>query len=341
MSIQIEYLAYNGNNIKLLEAVIEKLGKRSGNILYRASEQESLEKILKYGTDRGGFPGRKLWGRSEVLSRELLHEDVIFATTEEEIRYGEQNPDFQTSLRKFSLIKHPLLLAYDSASFTKIGGKQYAFKNPKNKHRSLIAIFVVGKPEVKPEKRLYVVTGAYDCGKTATLEFLRDFYGYNIQKEAASSVLDELGSKKLGHNLNETLKKIHKKGHVCPACTPLKFAKLALKKQKELEKLASEDSFLERGYVDIIEFYTRHKKTKSLKHGKFVDYAHVFLLDVMPSLQEPKWGKTKQERTEDAKEINKRLLNMYKNEGFDVHTIPVGSIKERAEMIHHTVEKKS
>ncbi|MBM3199528.1 ATP-binding protein [Candidatus Woesearchaeota archaeon] len=340
MGIRIDQLDYDGNNTKFLESVIEKLGKKnSRNILYRASEQESLERILKHGTDRGGFSGKKSWGYSELLSKELLHEDVIFATTEAEIRYGEQNLEFQTSLKKFSLIERPLLLVYDSSYFIKVKEKQYAFKNPKTKHESLIAVFTVTKLKTSPEKNLYVVTGAHDCGKTATLEFLRGVYGYNIQKEAASLALDDLGSKKLGHDPCMPLKKIYGKRHICPVCTPLKFAKLALKKQKELEKLASEGSLLERGYVDIIEFYTRHNKTKDLKHDKFADYANVFLLEVMPSLQEPKWGKSKQERTEEARRINDRLLKMYTAEGFNVSFIPAGSVEERAKRIHERISK--
>lgn len=62
MSIQIEHLAYNGNNIKFIETVIEKLGRQSRNILYRASEQESLEKYSDTGLTEADFQAGKHGG---------------------------------------------------------------------------------------------------------------------------------------------------------------------------------------------------------------------------------------------------------------------------------------
>ncbi|MDP2908190.1 MAG: hypothetical protein Q8N77_00105, partial [Nanoarchaeota archaeon] len=73
------------------------------------------------------------------------------------------------------------------------------------------------------------------------------------------------------------------------------------------------------------------------KHGKFADYAYVFLFDVMPSLQVPKWGKSLEERLEEAKEINKTLFGMYSNKGYDIFVVPAGSVQERAKTVHEKV----
>lgn len=148
MKAKIIKLNYQGNNLLFLEDVIEELKERNiptSKVLYRASEKENLERIIKYGTDRGGFTGKKLWQYSNDTGKELLHENVIYATTEEEIRKGELEESFSTSLKKFLVIEEPLLLVYDSEHFVKIREKQYAFLNPQKKHDSLLAIFIVKK----------------------------------------------------------------------------------------------------------------------------------------------------------------------------------------------------
>lgn len=188
-------------------------------------------------------------------------------------------------------------------------------------------------------KKLYVATGAYDCGKTATLEHLKDFYGYKISMEAPATVIEELGSKALGHSADRPITKICSESHLCPVCKPRKFTKLVLKKQKEIEAMAAEGSFIERGYIDAAEFFLRisGKKELPFAYKPEVEYAHVFLFDVMPSLQVPKWGKSLEERLEEAKEINKTLFGMYSNKGYDIFVVPAGSVQERAKTVHEKV----
>lgn len=142
---------YSGDNTSFLEDVISSLkehGIQPNNMLYRASEQEVLESILRYGTDRAGFPEKKIWAGSEEYGRAILHEDVIFATTEAEIRRGEQpGSDYQTSLKKFAIIEKPLLLVYDMIQFEKLKEKQYRFIQPAKKLDALLAILIVSKHE--------------------------------------------------------------------------------------------------------------------------------------------------------------------------------------------------
>ncbi len=151
--IPLIYLPYQNNNLLFLEDLILELEKRNiytEDLLYRASEQDKLEKILKFGTDRGGFSERKIWPYSNEIDKEIMHEDVIYATTEDEIRKGEQDQSYSTSLKKFSIINSPLFLIYDSKHFIKLKEKQYVFSNPKNKRQPLLAVVYVKKiPEIE------------------------------------------------------------------------------------------------------------------------------------------------------------------------------------------------
>lgn len=136
----------NGLNLLFLDSVLTELAKNNikrETVLYRTSELENIERILEYGTDREGFPEKKIW--MEGNQAQILHENVIYATTEEEIRRGETDKSFSTSLKKFDIIKQPLLLVYDSTQFMKIKEKQYLFKEPNKKKDALLAIIIVDK----------------------------------------------------------------------------------------------------------------------------------------------------------------------------------------------------
>lgn len=141
------HLPYQERNLLFLEEVLVELRARGivGDFLFRASEAEELERILTYGTDRGGFPGQRLWSDGPDIGRELLHQDVIFATTAEEIRLGESDPERSTSLKKFALIERPLFLVYDAGHFLRLHDRQFEFRDPKAKQAALLAIFRVIK----------------------------------------------------------------------------------------------------------------------------------------------------------------------------------------------------
>jgi predicted O-methyltransferase YrrM len=140
-------LPYQERNLLFLEEVLDELQARSiaADFLFRASEVEKLDRILKYGTDRGGFSGQRLWSDGPDIGRELPHEDVIFATTAEEIRLGEADPGRSTSLKKFAIIEQPLFLVYDANHFVRLHDRQFKFREPGNKLSALLAVFQVIK----------------------------------------------------------------------------------------------------------------------------------------------------------------------------------------------------
>lgn len=187
-------------------------------------------------------------------------------------------------------------------------------------------------------RKLYVATGAYDSGKTSTLEFLNTYYNFNVHQEAPKLVLDALKEKKLGHQLEVPFERIYSSDHFCPLCNLLEFTNLALEKQKEIENKALKGDFVERGYIDIIEFFLRNSQVKELPNDLRLEYLgnyqYVFLFEVMPEIQVSKWGKTRNERIEEAKRINESLFNMYIKEGYDTYLIPPDSINNRAKIIY-------
>ena len=61
--------------------------------------------------------------------------------------------------------------------------------------------------------------------------------------------------------------------------------------------------------------------------------ALVFLFAVMPELQEPRWGKSREERAAEAERINQRLGALYRAAGFQVIDVGPGTVEERAEFL--------
>ena len=130
-------IKYNGDNSDFLKEVKDKIDCNNG--LFRASEYEELHIISKWGTDRGGFPPSK-WEDTEIP-----YEDVIFATTEQDIINAEIDPNKSSSFKKFDIISNPILLIYDINGFKKIGDRQWIFLDPSNKSKYLRTIIRVIK----------------------------------------------------------------------------------------------------------------------------------------------------------------------------------------------------
>ena len=136
-----------GRNLLLLAEFLDELKQRGidGPLLLRASEALELDRILTYGTDRGGFPEKVLWRDGELPGRDILHEDVVFGTTAEEIRLAERDPERSSSFKKLPGIADPILLAYDACAFEKIADRQHLFRDPAAKREALLAICKLDK----------------------------------------------------------------------------------------------------------------------------------------------------------------------------------------------------
>ena len=132
------FIDYGGNNLKFLKRVKKQFSRYYklpvGDYLFRASEKEEIPNILKHGTDRGGYPPRN-WE-----STDIPYEDVIFATTEQDIIEAEKDENRSSSFKKFKIIENPILLIYDIRGFEKIEDRQWRFLDPKNKRDYLIGI---------------------------------------------------------------------------------------------------------------------------------------------------------------------------------------------------------
>ncbi len=145
-------MIYQHFNLLLLEEVLDVVWSRVGSfdVLFRVSEQEKLERIETYGTDRGGYAGEKPWRYSQHAGIALRHQDVIIATTEQEIRYGEEDASYSTSFKKLGGIDNPLLLIYDSRQLAPVWEKHHRFRTPDQKRNALIGAIPLQKaPQIK------------------------------------------------------------------------------------------------------------------------------------------------------------------------------------------------
>jgi hypothetical protein len=131
---------YNGNNLEFLEELKSRLDYIDFDYcLFRASEFEEVVKILKYGTDRVGFPPKN-WEDTDIP-----YENVIYAMTEEDIITAEIDKTKSSSFKKFDIIDNPILILYDINGFKKIGDRQWIFLEPGYKSKYLMTIIKVIK----------------------------------------------------------------------------------------------------------------------------------------------------------------------------------------------------
>ena len=111
---------------------------------------------------------------------------------------------------------------------------------------------------------LIVATGAFDCGKTTTLEWLREHHGLRIHTEAHRLVLRRIATRSGGHPPERGFTRIEDPDHFCPMCRPLEFCELVLAEQRALEQRAREGDLLERGYLDPLEMFDRTRRPGQL-----------------------------------------------------------------------------
>lgn len=187
-------------------------------------------------------------------------------------------------------------------------------------------------------KHVTVVTGAFDCGKTTTLEWLRDHHGVRIHGEAHLRALALLGDRTHGHPPDRGFSRIDDPAHFCPMCRPFEFAELVLAEQRAIEIAAREGDVLERGCLDPIEMLLR--TSDATEHPRWTPvarYRRVILFDVMPELQRPRWGKPAAQRIAEALAINHRLAQLYRAAGFEVIAIRPGPVEHRAALLLETL----
>jgi predicted ATPase len=184
---------------------------------------------------------------------------------------------------------------------------------------------------------VFVATGAFDCGKTTTLEWLHDHHGVRIHAEAHLRALARLGERRAGHLPGQPFSAISHPDHFCPMCRPWEFTQLVLDEQRSIELSAQPGDLLERGFVDPIEMLLRRTDAPDdaprPAWQPIARYVRVLSFDVMPQLQSPRWGRSAQQRTRDAIAINERLDRMYRAAGCEVVHIRAGSIEARAAQV--------
>lgn len=199
-------------------------------------------------------------------------------------------------------------------------------------------------PGAAPE--LYVVTGASGVGKTTTLRWLRDHDGIRFHGEAHTGMVRSLGARAHGHPPDAPFRRIDDPGHFCPLCRGREFREMVVAAQKALEAGAATGDFVDRGILDPIEFFLRHSGAPdaAIPDGDWQPvgrYRTIFLFEVMPELQRPKWGRSAEERIAEALMIEQRLARIYASRGHDVVRVPPGDVAWRASFVASSVAGRS
>lgn len=188
--------------------------------------------------------------------------------------------------------------------------------------------------------RVIVATGAFDCGKSTTLAYLRDHHGHRVHEEAHVQVLAAIRSRTVGHAPDAELRYIDDPSHLCPVCRPAEFAALVLERQLAIEASARDGDILERGVFDPIQyarFHPRDGHPLPVAVQPHADYTRVLLFEVMPELQRPRWGKSHEQRIAEARTVNEQLATAYEKGGYDVTSVPPGTVAERAAFIRRSL----
>jgi len=180
MTVWLDPIPYLGDDLLFLDELTSSLGSASipAPHLFRASENEKRGRIEKYGTDRGGYEGDRMWRGSEAAGLSLRHADVILATTRAQIEEGARDPSFSTSFKKLPGIEEPLVLVYDPGALRRLGEKEWAFAHPEARGEALLAAAPVKKlalPEgwLEPAEGLHyraLVRAALSRGRGTVVE---------------------------------------------------------------------------------------------------------------------------------------------------------------------------
>ncbi|MDB5265203.1 MAG: hypothetical protein JWN64_774 [Parcubacteria group bacterium] len=110
-------------------------------------------------------------------------------------------------------------------------------------------------------------------------------------------------------------------------------------------KLIKEDAapregvvFLDRGLPDTRAYCRVHAVSESELMAKAIEtarYENVFVLDSLPMLQD----EIRTESEEEKKILHESTLNVYKELGFNIISVPVGTIEERVDFVLSRLKK--
>lgn len=115
---------FGDNRLLLAEIELElALAGVSEPVLLRASEMEKLDRIERFGTDRGGYAGDRRWRYDDSIR----HQDVVLATTPEDNRDAEADPDASSSLKKLPGIDAPIVLVYRRSALRRLRDHHWVF----------------------------------------------------------------------------------------------------------------------------------------------------------------------------------------------------------------------
>lgn len=134
-----------GRHLLLLADLLDELAAHGidDDLLLRASEQSELPRLLEFGSTRGGYSPGEPWRDGAIAGRTIAHEDVLFATTPDEIRAAEADPARSSSFKKLPGMAQPMVQVYARSAFEPIADRQYRFRDPADKRAALRAVLLL------------------------------------------------------------------------------------------------------------------------------------------------------------------------------------------------------
>jgi predicted ATPase len=166
----------------------------------------------------------------------------------------------------------------------------------------------------------YVLTGGPCAGKTTLAEALRE-RGHAVQPEPGRIYFEAKLAE--GKTIEELLSDMTKLEHDI------------LQQHIEMEKAFKRDSllFLDRGIPDCLAYYRVYNVTEDAELEKALancSYRKIFLLDLIENFAN---DAVRVETPEQAKRIHDAIESAYIERGYEVVTVPVMPIQDRADFV--------
>ncbi|MEZ0224702.1 MAG: AAA family ATPase [Alphaproteobacteria bacterium] len=173
------------------------------------------------------------------------------------------------------------------------------------------------------------ITGAPSSGKTSVIEELAH-RGYAIQNEVARELIAD------ALRQGKTLAEVRDADHVQDL--QRRILKLKLAREKGLDRDAL--VFTDRGTPDSIAYFRLAKMdtTAAIEASKIFRYRAVFLFDRLPQFSK---DGVRTESEQQAKEIERMLIEDYTALGYEVTRVPVIPVAARADFILQKLSEKA